>query len=359
LTRENKPVEPAARKPVVSVRESSLFEVVRCCWAIYQKAADAYRVLASNAMSEEISRLWRGMAEGLNRQILYWKRISELVQRDPNLEVLGNPHEVVQQLRHLESRVDRIQESCSALRNVMDYFYLAYSLEVQLIHPVLCSLPQSVLSIPDREVVKWDYSTNLKSFLLGMQKHCEDHYLPVALVDSLERMWHQNVCLAEQDSLDAVTGAYNRRMLLRIISSSASLAERDGHNVAIIMVGVENMHELYTTFDLRTADEVVKRFYHAIKPGIRLSDLIGRYNFSTFLIYLSKVNHQFLYEIARRFAESANSIVKAGFVLSVHIGGAYGQVRAQADHQLEYYLSRSWDCLMRARLSRTQRIVIE
>jgi diguanylate cyclase (GGDEF)-like protein len=353
------PVEQAARKPVAGVRESSIFEVVRCCWAIYQKAADAYCVLAGNSTSEELSRLWRGMAEGLNKHILYWKRISELVQGDPSLEVLGNPHEVVQQLRHLETRVERIQESCTALYSVMDYFYLAYSLEVQLIHPVLCSLPQSVLSIPDREVVKWDYATNLRDFLLGMQKHCENHYLPVALVDSLERMWHQNVSLAEQDSLDPVTGVYNRRMLLRIISSSASMAERDGHNVAIIMVGLENMHELYTTFDLRTADEVVKRFYHAIKPGIRVSDTVGRYNFSTFLIYLSRVNHQFLYEIAQRFADSANSIVKAGFVLSVHIGGAYGQIRAQADHQLEYYVRRSWDCLMRAKFSRTQRIVIE
>jgi len=352
-------VESTARKPVTEVRDGSLSEVARCCWVIYQKAADAYRVLANNAMSEEISRLWRDMAEGMNKHIMYWKRVYELVERDPTLEVLGNPYQAMNQLRHVEARIDMVQESSTAFRSVMDYFYLAYSLEVQLIHPVLCSLPQSVMSVPDREVVKWDYQTNLKSFLSGMQKHCESHYLHVALTDSLERMWEQNVRLAEQYSLDPVTGAHNRRSLRKIISSFSSLAQRDGHNVAIIMIGIGNIHELYTTFDPRAADEVVQRFYKGIKPSIRVSDIIGRYNFSTFLVYLSKVNHQYLYDIAQRFAESASSIHRAGFVLSVHIGGAYGQIRAQTDQQIEYYLSRAWDCSMRAKLSRTQRIVIE
>jgi diguanylate cyclase (GGDEF)-like protein len=352
-------VESTARKPAADVRDGSLSEVARCCWGIYQKAADTYRVLANNAMSEEISRLWRDMAEGMNKHIMYWKRIYEIVEQDPAVEVLGNPYEAIHQLRHVEARIDMIQESSTSFRSVMDYFYLAYSLEVQLIHPVLCSLPQSVMAVSDREVVKWDYHTNLKSFLAGMQKHCESHYLHVALTDTLERMWDQNVRLAEQCSIDPVTGAYNRRSLLKIISSYSSLAERDGHNVAIIMIGIENMDELFTTFDTRGADEVVQRFYKGLKPGIRISDIIGRYNFSTFLVYLSKVNHQYLYDIAQRFAESAGSIHKAGFVLSAHIGGSYGQIRAQSDQRIDYYLSQAWDCVIRAKLSRTQRIVIE
>jgi len=242
---------------------------------------------------------------------------------------------------------------------VMDYFYLAYSLEVQLIHPTLCSLPESVMLVPDREVVKWDYQINLKSFLAGMKKHCEPHYLHEALADSLERMWIQNRRLDQQNSVDPVTGSYSRRSLQRIISAFSSLAERDGHNVAVIMIGVENMHDLYTTFDLKTADEVVQRFYNGIKPGIRVSDIVGRYDFSTFLVYLSKVNHQYLYDIAQRFSEAAQSIYKAGFVVSVHIGGSYGMVRGQAGQRIGHYLTRARDCMMRARLSRTQRIVIE
>jgi len=352
-------LESTARRSAAGVREEGISEVVHTCWVIYQKAADAYRVLANNAMSEEISQLWRSMAEGMGKHILYWKRISERVEKDPTIEALGNPHAVLDQLRDLEARIDTIQESCTAFRSVMDYFYLAYSIEVQLIHPVLCSLPESVMSVPDREVVKWDYQTNLKNFLAGMKKHCEPHYLHAALMDSLERMWGQNKRLAQQNSVDPVTGAYNRKSLRKVISSYSSLAERDGHNVAIIMIGVENMHELYTTFDLKTADEVVQRFYNGIKPGIRISDIIGRYDFSTFLIYLSKVNHQYLYDIAQRFAESTQSIHKAGFVLSVHIGGSYGPIRGQAGQQLGHYLTRARDCLMRARLSRTQRIVIE
>jgi diguanylate cyclase (GGDEF)-like protein len=310
-------------------------------------------------MSEEISRLWSEMAEGLNKHIMYWREITELIERDPTLEVLGNPYEAIHQLRHVEARIDMIQESSTAFRSVMDYFYLAYSLEVQLIHPVLCLLPQSVMAVPDRKVVKWDYHTNLKNFLSGMQRHCESHYLHVALTDSLERMWEQNTRLAEQYSLDPVTGLHNRRSLLKVISSYSSLAQRDGHNVAIIMIGIGNIDELYSAFDPRAADEVVRRFYRGIKPVIRVADVIGRYNFSTFLIYLSKVNHQYLYEIAQRFAESASTIHKAGFVLSVHIGGSYGPIRARTDQQIEHYLSRAWDCSMRAKLSRTQKIVIE
>ena len=359
MTREKRPWNQPPRKGVTGVREGSIPEVVRTCWVIYQKAADAYRVLANNAMSDEIAQLWRSMAEGMNKHILYWKKISERVEKDPTVEALGNPHAVLDQLRDVEAKIDTIQESCTAFRSVMDYFYLAYSIEVQLVHPVLCSLPESVMSVPDREVVKWDYQTNLKSFLAGMKKHCEPHYLHVALMDSLERMWGQNKRLAKQNSVDPVTGAYNRRSLLKVISSYSSLAERDGHNVAIIMIGIENMDELYTTFDMKTADEVVQRFYNGIKPGIRVSDIIGRYDFSSFLIYLSKVHHQYLYEIAHRFAESTQSIHKAGFVLSVHIGGAYGPIRGETGQRIGTYLTRARDCLMRARLSRTQRIVIE
>jgi len=352
-------VESAARKGVTGVRDGSVPEVVRTCWVIYQKAADAYRVLANNAMSDEISRLWRGMAEGMNKHILYWKKISERVEKDPTLEALGNPHAVLDQLKDVEAKIDTIQQSCTAFRSVMDYFYLAYSIEVQLVHPVLCSLPESIMSVPDREVVKWDYQTNLKSFLEGMRRHCEPHYLHVALMDSLERMWGQNRQLAKQNSLDPVTGAYSRKSLLKVITSYSSLAERDGHNVAIIMVGVENMDELYTTFDTKTADEVVQRFFNGIKPGIRVSDIIGRYDFSTFLIYLSKVHHQYLYEIGNRFSESAQSIHKAGFAMSVHIGGSYGPIRSETGERIGTYLTRARDCLMRAKLSRTQRIIIE
>lgn len=352
-------MEQAAKKGVADVREASISEVVRTCWVIYQKAADAYRVLANNAMSDEISQLWRTMAEGMNKHILYWKKIYERVEKDPTVEALGNPHAVLDQLRDVEAKIDTIQESCTAFRNVMDYFYLAYSIEVQMVHPVLCSLPESIMSVPDREVVKWDYQINLKSFLEGMKKHCEPHYLHVALMDSLERMWGQNKRLAKQNSIDPVTGAYSRKSLLKVVSSYSNLAERDGHNVAIIMIGIENMDELYTTFDTKTADEVVQRFYSGIKPGIRVADIIGRYDFSSFLIYLSKVHHQYLYEIAHRFAESTQSIHKAGFVLSVHIGGAYGPIRGEKGQRIGTYLTRARDCLMRARLSRTQRIVIE
>jgi diguanylate cyclase (GGDEF)-like protein len=352
-------MESTARRPVVEVREGVLSDVVRCCWAIYQKAADAYRVLANNSMSDEMSQLWTGMVEGMNKHIMYWKRIAEFVERDPNIEILGNPYEVLGQLRDVETRIDTIQESCTAFRRVSDYFYLAYSIEVQMIHPALSSLPESVMSVPAREGVKWDYYTNLKKFLAGMRKHCESNYLHTALMDSLERTWVQNRRLAEQDSLDPVTGAYKRRSLRKIISAYSSLAERDGHNVAIILIGIENMHDLYTTFDLKAADEVVHRFYSGIKPGVRVSDIIGRYDFSTFLIYLSKVNHQYLYEIGERFAEYANTIQKAGFALSVHIGGSYGPIRTQTEQQIEYYLRKACDCLIRAGLSRTQRIVIE
>ena len=353
-------MEATAKKPVMSrCTGGNLCDVVRSCLVIYQKAADVYRVLANNTMSEEISRLWRSMAEGMNKHIIYWQKMSERVERDPNMEVLGNPYEALVHLRDVEAKIDLIQESSTAFRSVMDYFYLACSLEVQLIHPVLCSLPESVMSVPAREVVKWDYQTNLKRFLEGMQKHCAPHYLNTALMDSLDRMWLMNKRMAQQNSRDPVTGAYNRKALLKVISSFASLAERDGHNVAIIMVGIENIHDLYTTFDVKAADDVVKRFYKGITPGIRVADIIGRYNFSTFLVYLSKVNHQYLYDIAERFSESTQSIHKAGFLLSVHIGGSYGPVRGQAGQQLEHYLTRAWDCLMRAKFSRTQRIVIE
>jgi len=352
-------VESAARKRVAGDREGSISEVVRTCWVIYQKAADAYRVLANNAMSDEISHLWGSMAEGMNKHILYWKGISERIENNPTVEALGNPHAVLDQLRDVEAKIDTIQESCTAFGNVMDCFYLAYSIEVQLVHPVLCSLPESVMSVPDRELVKWDYQTNLKSFLAGMRKHCQPHYLHVALMDSLERMWDQNKRLAEQNSTDPVTGAYNRRSLLKVISSYSGLAERDRYNVAIIMIGIENINDLYTTFNMKTADEVVQRFYNGIKPGIRVSDIVGRYDFSSFMIYLSKVHHQYLYEIAHRFAESAQSIHKAGFPLSVHIGGSYGLIPGKTGERIGTYLTRARDCLMRARLSRTQRIIIE
>ena len=352
-------MESTARKRFVSPCEESLYEIVHACRAIYQKGAESYRVLANNTMSEEIADLWRSLAEGLNKHILYWKKISERIEKGQAIEILGNPYEALSHLRDVEAKIDRIQESCTAFRSVMDYFYLSYSLEVQLIHPALCSLPESVMLVPDREIVKWDYQTHLRSFLAGLKKHCEPNYFHEALADSLERMWSQNRRLDQQNSVDPVTGAYNRRSLQKVISSFSSLAERDGHNVAVIMIGVENMHDLYTTFEFKTADEVVQRFYNGIKPGIRVSDIIGRYDFSTFLVYLSKVNHQYLYEIAQRFAESAHSICKAGFVVSVHIGGSYGMVRGRAGQQIGHYLTRARDCMMRARLSRTQRIIIE
>ena len=102
-------MESAAKKGVTGVREGSVLEVVRTCWVIYQKAADAYRVLANNAMSDEISQLWGGMAEGMSKHILYWEKISERVEKDPTVEALGNPHAILDQLRDVEAKIDKIR----------------------------------------------------------------------------------------------------------------------------------------------------------------------------------------------------------------------------------------------------------
>ena len=61
-------MESTARKQSAGSCEGSLSDVVHACWVIYQKASDAYRVLANNAMSEEITGLWRSMAEGMNKE---------------------------------------------------------------------------------------------------------------------------------------------------------------------------------------------------------------------------------------------------------------------------------------------------
>ncbi len=334
-------------------------EIVQFCSSIYEEAEGIYRVLERDTASEGLARLWRHMAEGLQQQVLYWRELSGRVAGDRNLEIVGNPETALQELGGILAKVLEIRDGSGMFRSVMEYFHVAYSLEVQLVHPLLHGLPEAVFLPSDRSMVKWDYAYNLMRLKAGMGEYCGNDPLLTAMVDSLDRMWEQNTRLEALSATDAVTGAFRRGAFLDLVAAFSNLAERNGDNVAFVMVHMDNLPELYRTFELKAADEGVQRFYAGMKSIVRLSDVIGRYDFSTFVIFLASVNQQFLYDIAERIAESICSFQRAGFVPTIHIGGSYGPVRSTAHKQPDFYLRNALDCLMRAKLSRSQKIIIE
>jgi len=76
---------------------------------------------------------------------------------------------------------------------------------------------------------------------------------------------------------DQLTGAYNRRYIMREIEQELAISIRHGLPLSITMIDIDHFKEINDTHGHQVGDEVLKEVVQVLPSSMRTSDLLGRY----------------------------------------------------------------------------------
>ncbi len=114
-------------------------------------------------------------------------------------------------------------------------------------------------------------------------------------------------------NIDPLTGAYNRRALLKNGIKELSGEKRKGNDAAMIMLDIDDFKAINDTYDHTVGDKILKRVADTIKDSLRASDYFYRYGGEEFVIFLNNTNTEgskIVAEIIRKNVEKAVTMIK-------------------------------------------------
>jgi diguanylate cyclase (GGDEF)-like protein/PAS domain S-box-containing protein len=92
--------------------------------------------------------------------------------------------------------------------------------------------------------------------------------------------------LREQATRDPLTGLFNRRYLDEALQNELVRARREGSDVSLIMIDIDNFKEINDLFGHSGGDQVLQRLAQYLKENTRRTDVACRYGGDEFMILL-------------------------------------------------------------------------
>lgn len=92
--------------------------------------------------------------------------------------------------------------------------------------------------------------------------------------------------IEELAELDELTGAYNRRCIMRMLDEEIARAARNGTPCSIALIDLDWFKRINDAFGHPTGDEVLRTFAITMFANIRANDRFGRYGGEEFLLVL-------------------------------------------------------------------------
>lgn len=89
-----------------------------------------------------------------------------------------------------------------------------------------------------------------------------------------------------QASRDALTGTWNRRMILDILQRESARAAREGTSVGVVMADLDHFKRINDTLGHPAGDAVLREASRRMEIALRPYDSLGRYGGEEFLIVL-------------------------------------------------------------------------
>jgi diguanylate cyclase (GGDEF)-like protein len=127
------------------------------------------------------------------------------------------------------------------------------------------------------------------------------------ILDLQEQLLASQRLLKEQATRDALTGLWNRAMILDILDRELARSRRGNHAVSVVMTDIDYFKQVNDTLGHLTGDEVLRQLAQRLMNALRPYDMVGRYGGEEFLIVLPGCNA----EVALNLAERLRTTVAA------------------------------------------------
>lgn len=108
-----------------------------------------------------------------------------------------------------------------------------------------------------------------------------------------------NARIEELAQIDELTGAYNRRYIMKSLGEKITRIQHGAHG-CIALIDLDHFKRINDRFGHPVGDEVLRRFARAIFANIRMIDKLGRYGGEEFLLVLPDTNADQAMQIVER-----------------------------------------------------------
>lgn len=162
--------------------------------------------------------------------------------------------------------------------------------------------------------------------------------------------------LEQMATLDALTGAENRRALEIALGIAIAGARRDGRPVALALLDLDHFKRVNDRYGHDEGDRVLQDFVRIVQASVRRTDRLFRFGGEEFVLLMPATD-----EIGLEFAMNnlrralATGLTVRGEALTVSIGGAILQPGEDRDR----WMGRADEALYRAKASGRNRLEID
>jgi diguanylate cyclase (GGDEF)-like protein len=158
---------------------------------------------------------------------------------------------------------------------------------------------------------------------------------------------------------DELTGLFNRRHIMDILSQQQALADSGDYHFSLCYLDLDHFKNINDTYGHGVGDEVLRRFARLVHDSLREADYTGRLGGEEFVLVLSQTE---LGEAAYVCERLRGSLEKTGFhdlneALDVTVSVGVAQYRP--GERIDETLARADTCLYRAKESGRNRVVTE
>jgi diguanylate cyclase (GGDEF)-like protein len=106
------------------------------------------------------------------------------------------------------------------------------------------------------------------------------------IVDLQAQLLATQLLLRQQATRDALTGLWNRAMILEILDRELARTSREGHPLAVIMADLDHFKDINDTHGHLAGDQVLRHMAQRLLAVLRPYDTFGRYGGEEFLVAL-------------------------------------------------------------------------
>lgn len=167
-----------------------------------------------------------------------------------------------------------------------------------------------------------------------------------------------NTLVAQQKTLDHLTGLPHRQAFQIISKQALALSQRYHWPLSLIRLDIDHFQSINQSYGQQVGDHVIQHFAKTINAQCRESDSVFRYEGEEFIILLPQTNQQQASTLAHKILEK---MAKAPFytdklILELSASGGIAEWQP-AETNLDACLSRTADALSQAKQQGRNRIV--
>ncbi len=159
---------------------------------------------------------------------------------------------------------------------------------------------------------------------------------------------------------DDLTGFYNRRHLMELVTTENNRSNRSGSVFSLAMLDLDKFKNINDTFGHQAGDEVLITFSHIISNVLRKTDFCGRYGGEEFLVVLTQTDLQ----DAKVFAERIRTCVEEFLFLDLGRGRksgvtvSIGLAEHKKNEDIDKTISRADEAMYKAKKNGRNRVEV-